>query len=73
MRTTSRVPNRSESAPQTNAPAPMVRKLRSAAVEIPVRDQPIASAMGGRKMPSDDIAPIATQLTTMPTPTITQP
>src|SRR5262245_5678094 len=44
--TTAHVPSRSESAPQTNDPTPMQRKLRSAAVEMPVRDQPIVPDMG---------------------------
>jgi len=47
--------------------------VRSAAVEIPVRDQPIASDMGWRKMPSESIAPTPTQVTTIPAPTMTQP
>src|SRR5437016_4404811 len=71
--TTARVPSRSESAPQTNDPTPMQRKLRSAAVEIPVRDHPVAADMGWRKTPSEDIAPNPTQVTTMPAPTMIQP
>ena len=71
--TTVRVPSRSESAPQTNDPTPMPRKFRSAAVEIAVRDQPIAPDMGWRKTPSESIAPNPTQVTTIPTPTMTQP
>ena len=42
-------------------------------MEMPVRDQPMASEMGWRKMLNDIIAPIPMQVTTMPTPTITQP
>ena len=34
----------------------MHRKLSSAAVEMLVRDQPVAADMGCRKMPSDIIA-----------------
>ena len=71
--TTARVPNRSESAPQKNDPTPMQRKFRSAAVEMPVRDQPIESEMGWRKTPSDIIAPSPMQVTTRPAPTMTQP
>jgi hypothetical protein len=51
----------------------MHRKLRSAAIEIPVRDQPIASDMGWRKTPSDIIVPRPMQVTTRPTPTMIQP
>src|SRR2546426_11158705 len=71
--TTARVPNRSESAPQTNAPTPMQSQLMSAAVEIPVRDQPIALVMGCRNTVSEAIAPNPTQVTTIPTPTMIQP
>jgi hypothetical protein len=70
---TRRVPNRSESAPHAKAPAAIERKLRSAAVAMPVRDQPIASDIGWRNTASDVIAPIPTQVITMPTPTMTQP
>src|SRR5688572_3438772 len=69
-RTTTRVPNRSDSAPQAKAPAPIDRKLRSAAVAMPVRDQPIASAMGCKNTVSDIMAPNPTHVTTIPTPTI---
>jgi hypothetical protein len=72
-RTTPRVPSRSERAPQKNDPAPIQRKFRSAAVEMPARDQPIASEMGWRKTPSVKTAPSPMQVTTMPTPTMTQP
>ena len=56
-----------------NDPTPMLSQLMRAAVEMPVRDQPVAAAMGCRKMLSDSIAPKPTQLTTMPVPTMTQP
>ena len=46
----------------------MQRKLRSAAVEMPVRDQPIDSDIGWRKTPSENIAPNPTHVTTMATP-----
>jgi hypothetical protein len=62
-------PHRSESAPQTIEPTPMQRKLRSAAVEMPVRDQSIAAAMGWRKTLSESIAPCPMQVTMIPTPT----
>src|SRR5438093_1620244 len=64
--TTARVPHRSESAPQMNDPTPMQTKLRSAAVEILVRDQPITSDRGWRKTLSESIAPSPTHVTTTP-------
>jgi hypothetical protein len=67
------VPTRSESAPQKNDPTPIPSQLRSAAVEMPVRDQPIASDMGWRKMLSESIAPTPMQVTTIPAPTMIQP
>ena len=73
MSRTVRVPSRSESAPQRNAPTPMASQLTRAAVEIPVRDHPIAWVMGWRKMLSESIAPMPMQVTTMPTPTMIQP
>ena len=45
---------------------PMQSQLRSAAVEMPVRDQPVASDMGWRKTPSESMVPTPMQLTTMP-------
>ena len=42
-------------------------------VEIPERDQPIVSVMGCRNTVSETIAPNPTQVTTIPTPTMTQP
>jgi len=51
----------------------MQRKLRSAAIEMPARDQPIVAAMGWRKTLSESIAPRPMQVTTIPTPTTTQP
>ena len=71
--TTARVPNRSESAPQKNEPMPMLRKLRRAAIEMPVRDQPIAADMGARKTLRESMAPSPMQVTTIPAPTMIQP
>ena len=68
-----RVPSRSESAPQRNAPTPIPSQLTSAAVEIPVRVHPIAWVMGWRNTLSDSIAPMPIQVTTIPTPTMIQP
>ncbi len=51
----------------------MLSQVRSAAIEMPVRDQPIASDMGWRKILSESIAPNPMQVTTKPAPTMTQP
>ena len=51
----------------------MQSQLISATVEMPVRDQPIASAIGARNTVSASIAPTPTHVTTIPTPTMTQP
>jgi hypothetical protein len=51
----------------------MPRKFSSPAVEMPARDQPIASVSGWRKMLSDIIAPMPMQVTTKPTATMVQP
>jgi hypothetical protein len=71
--TTARVPNRSESAPQKKEAGPMHKKLSSAAVEMLVRDQPVATDMGRRKMPSDIIVPSPRQVMTRPAPTMIHP
>src|SRR2546425_7325725 len=71
--TTTRVPSRSESAPQTNDPMPMHRKLSRAAVEMPVRDQPVSADIGWRKTPSENIAPNPIQVTNTGAPTVTPP
>jgi hypothetical protein len=51
----------------------MHRKLRSAAMEMLVLDQPVAADIGCRKMPSDIIVPIRRHVMTMPAPTMIQP
>jgi hypothetical protein len=51
----------------------MHRKLSNAAVEMLVRDQPVAADIGCRKMPSDIIVPIPRHVMTMPAPTMIQP
>ena len=51
----------------------MHRKLSSAAVEMLVRDQPVAADMGCKKMPSVIIVPIPRQVMTMPAATMIQP
>ena len=70
--TTMRVPKRSLTAPQPKAPRPMTRKLRVMALDMPARDQPVAVDIGSRKTASENIAPMATQVMSAPTPTITQ-
>ncbi len=71
--TTTRVPKRSESAPQKNDPTPMQRKFSIAASEMPLRDHPIASDMGWRNTPSESIEPSPIHVITMPVATMTQP
>src|SRR4029453_2647652 len=51
----------------------MHRKSSVAAVEMPVRDQPVSAANGCRKTASESIAPMATQVISMPAPTTTHP
>ena len=51
----------------------MHRKAIVAALEMPVRDQPVASAIGCRNTPSDIAVPNPMQVTTMPAATTTQP
>jgi len=51
----------------------MQSQLTSAAVEMPVRDQPIASEIGRRNTLSASIAPTPTQVTTIPAPTTNHP
>ena len=51
----------------------MLRKLSNAVVEMAVRDQPMASEIGGRKTPRDSIPPNPTQVTTIPTATTIHP
>ena len=59
--------------PQKNDPNPMARKLSTAAIEMPARDQPMLCDIGCRNTPSDIIVPMPMQLITMPAPTMTQP
>ena len=42
------------------------------ALDMPARDQPVAVDSGSRKTASENIAPMATQVMSAPTPTITQ-
>lgn len=43
------------------------------ALETPVRDQPVSVEIGVRKTPSEKAEPMATQVVSAPTATITQP
>ena len=43
------------------------------AVEMPVRDQPVSTDIGCRNTASENIAPMLTQVISMPAATITQP
>ena len=51
----------------------MQSQLSDAAREMPVRDQPMDSAMGWKNTLSDSIAPTPTHVATMPTATTVQP
>ena len=51
----------------------MHKKLSRAAVEMAVRDHPVAADIGCKKMPSDIIVPSPRQVMTSPAPTMTQP
>ena len=73
MSTTMRVPKRSDSAPHAKAAPAMNRKSRVTALEMPVRDQPVASAIDGRNTASENMAPMPMQVINMPAPTTTHP
>src|SRR5579875_299951 len=70
--TTGRGPQRSESPPQAKLPTAIAIKPMVIAAEIPVRDHPVALAIGRRKTGSENIAPIATQPSRPPAATMTQ-
>ena len=69
---TMRAPNRSLSAPHMKPARPIARKSKVIALEIPVRDQPVAADIGCRNTASENIAPMATQPISAPAATITQ-
>jgi len=52
---------------------PIVRNTIVMALDTPVRDQPVASAIGCRNTASENTAPIATHPSTPPAATTTQP
>ena len=51
----------------------MNRKLMVATEEMPLRDHPVACAMGISRTASDIIAPKLSPVITIPAPTTTQP
>jgi hypothetical protein len=51
----------------------MHRKLSVAAVDMPLRDQPVSPAIGCKNTARESIAPMAMQVINMPAPTTTQP
>jgi hypothetical protein len=73
IRTTMRVPNRSDNVPQKNAANPMARKSIVAAAETPLTDQPVFVEIGCRNTASDNIVPKPTQVISAPAPTTIQP
>ena len=64
---------RSDSAPQKNEPRPIAIQFRSATEEMAPRLQPIVSAIGLRKTPSENSAPIPMQMIIAEAPTTIQP
>lgn len=50
----------------------MTRKFSVIAVDMPARDQPVSSAIGSRKIASENIAPSATHVISAPAATMTQ-
>ena len=51
----------------------MVTKTIVMALDMPVRDQPVASDIGARKTASENTAPMATHPISPPAATTTQP
>jgi hypothetical protein len=58
--------------PQKKPAMPMLRKLKVMALDMPARDQPVASDIGCKNTASENIAPAATQVMTAPAKMITQ-
>ena len=65
-----RGPKRSVSAPQPKAAKPIVTNTIVMALDMPVRDQPVAADIGCRNTASENIVPMATQVISAPAPTI---
>jgi hypothetical protein len=72
INTTRREPTRSARVPQAMLASAMATKPIVMALDTPVTDQPVAREMGKRKTGSENMAPIATQLSKPPAATITQ-
>ncbi len=72
MSTTMRGPSLSDRAPHPMLANAMARKPMVMAAEMPVRDQPVSSAIGTRKIGSEKRQPMATQPSTPPATTMTQ-
>ena len=70
--TTLRGPKRSVIVPQKILPKAMARKPIVIAMDMPVRDQPVAAVIGTRKTGNENIAPIATHPKRAPDATIIQ-
>jgi hypothetical protein len=51
----------------------MNRKSSVAAIDMPLRDQPVSVAIGCMKTASENIEPMPMQVINMPAPTTTQP
>ena len=73
LSTTGSGPKRSVSMPQPKEAIPIVRKTIVMAPDTPVRDQPVASAIGCRNTASENTAPIATHPNRPPAATTIQP
>ena len=69
---TFRGPTRSERLPHAMLAKAMARKPMVMALDTPVTDQPVVSAIGRRRTGSENIEPIATQPIRPPAATITQ-
>src|SRR5260221_7376811 len=72
VNTTTRVPMRSDKVPHAMLESAIARNAMVIALDTPATDQPVSSAIGRRKTGSENIEPIATQLSTPPAATITQ-
>ena len=58
--------------PSRSDATPITMKSSVIALEMPARDQPVSAAIGCRKTGSENIAPMATQVISAPTATMTQ-
>jgi hypothetical protein len=65
-------PYLSSSAPHAKLAKPIARNPSVIALDMPVRDQPVACDIGCRNTGNENIAPIATQPISPPAATMTQ-